>query len=171
MFKAIRKQGKNAPPLRDAAGRPQPRNKPRPGNRPYIFKDMQDFEVQTDWRLSEPFMAEWLEISTDGRVTVKANGSGYAWDGCTPKWSLFDLAIIGVPDGHIDVRSMKPFTYRASMVHDALYQYLDSVPVTKAAIDRLFFRMLGDFRPRHLYYFMVRHFGGRGIVQHGLPPD
>lgn len=101
-------------------------------------------------------------------VTVKANESGYAWDGCTPKWSLLNLVIVGVPDGHVDHRTMKPFTYHASLVHDALYQYLDSVPVPKAEIDRLFLKMLGDFKLRRLYYLAVKYFGGRGVKQKGI---
>ena len=74
------------------------------------FKEIVDFSYATPWRLLAPFVAEWLEIATDGRVTVKANASGYSWDGCTPKYSLFDVAIVGVPDGHVDVRTMKPDT-------------------------------------------------------------
>lgn len=147
---------------------PQPRAKKRTGNHPYIFKEMVDFTHRTAWRLQGPFVADWLEISTDGLVKVKANATGYAWDGCTPKYSFFDIAIVGVPDGHIDVRTMQPFTYRASMVHDALYQYLDSVPVRKRDIDLLFLEMLGDFRLRHLYYFAVKHLGGWGVVQRGV---
>jgi hypothetical protein len=147
---------------------PQPRPKKRRGNRPYIFKEMVDYSYQTTWSLDAPFVAEWLEVSTDGVVTVKSNGTGYSWDGCTPKFSLFDIAVVGIPDGHIDVRTMKPFTYRASMVHDALYQYLDSVPVSKRDIDLLFLEMLGDFRLRYIYYFAVKYFGGREIVQHGV---
>lgn len=76
--------------------------------------------------------------------------------------------MIGTPDGHIDHRTMKPYTYYASLVHDVLYQYLDSVPVSKAQIDRLFLQMLGDFKLRKLYYFCVKHLAGRGVIQHGL---
>lgn len=147
---------------------PQPRSKKRTGKHPYIFKEMVDFSYQTTWSLDASFVAEWLEISTDGLVTVKSNGTGYSWDGCTPKFSFFDITVVGIPDGHIDVRTMKPFTYRASMVHDALYQYLGSVPVSKRDIDLLFLDMLGDFRLRHLYYFAVKYFGGREIVQKGV---
>jgi hypothetical protein len=147
---------------------PTPRVKKRTGNHPYIFKEMINYTYPTTWSLRAPFIAEWLEISTDGLVTVKANDNGYSWDGCTPKLSLFDIKIVGVPDGHIDFRTMKPYTYRASMVHDALYQYLDSVPVYKKDIDLLFLEMLGDFRLRHLYYYAVKYLGGRGVIQHGV---
>jgi hypothetical protein len=147
---------------------PPPRVKKRRGNHPYIFKEMVDYACQTTWHLDAKFVTKWLEISTDGLVTVKANNTGYSWDGCTPKFSLFDIKIIGIPDGHIDVRTMQPYTYRASMVHDALYQYLDSVPVCKKDIDLLFLEMLGDFRLRYLYYFAVKYLGGREIIQRGI---
>jgi hypothetical protein len=147
---------------------PPPRVKKRTGNHPYIFKEMVNYTYPTTWSLDAQFVTEWLEISTDGLVTVKANDTGYSWDGCTPKFSLFDIKIVGVPDGHIDSRTMKPYTYRASMVHDALYQYLGSVPVYKRDIDLLFLEMLGDFRLRYLYYFAVKYLGGRGVTQHGV---
>ena len=86
----------------------------------------------------------------------------------TPKLNLFDLAVIGVPDGIIDIKTMKPKTYFASLVHDAFYQYLEDVPVTKAEVDRLFYEMLGDFWLRRVYYFMVRCFGARGVEQRGI---
>ena len=147
---------------------PQPREIVRSGNFPYIFKIEQDYTHPTSWSLEEPFESEWLEISVDGLIRIKANDSGYAWDGCTPKFSFFNLWVIGVPDGHVDYRTMQPYTYYASLVHDALYQYLDTVPVPKADVDQLFLEMLGDFKLRKLYYQSVRMFGGRGVVQQGL---
>lgn len=147
---------------------PLPRTQVRKGNFPYRFKIRKDYVCESGWQLTRPFHAQWLELSTSGRIRVKANAGGYAWDGCTPKWSLLNLCIIGVPDGHLDYRTMKPYTYHASLVHDALYQYLDSVPVAKQDIDLLFLKMLGDFRLRRAYYFAVRHFGGRGVTQRGL---
>lgn len=146
---------------------PKPREIVRKGNFPYIFKIEQDFTYQTHWRLETAFSSQWLEISTEGLVKVKANERGYSWDGCTPKLSIFNLWIIGVPDGHINYRTMKPYTYYASLVHDALYQYLDTVPVSKGQIDLLFLEMLGDFKLRKLYYFFVSKFGGKNVVQTG----
>jgi len=147
---------------------PQPREIVRKGNFPYIFKIYADYVYDTGWILENPFISEWLEISKSGRLTVKANKNGYAWDGCTPKWSVFNLFVVGTPDGHVDHRTMEPYTYRASLVHDALYQYLDTVPVTKDKIDRLFLKMLGDFKLRKIYYYGVKWFGGRGVVQRGI---
>lgn len=147
---------------------PTPREVLRTGNFPYKFKISDDYCHQTDWQLASPFNSEWLDISTSGLIRIKANEDGYSWDGCTPKWSVFNLFIIGTPDGHIDYRTMKPYTYFASLVHDALYQYLDTIPVAKEQIDLLFLDMLGDFKLRQFYYYAVKHLGGRGVVQHGL---
>lgn len=148
---------------------PPPIHRVRQGRFPYKFIISEDYHYgQTGWVLPVPFESKWLEVSKKGCIIVKANDTGYAWDGCTPKWSFLDLGIIGAPDGHIDYRTGKPYTYYASLVHDALYQYLDSVPVKKALIDKLFLKMLGDFRLRNLYYYCVRHFGGRGVIQKGL---
>ncbi|MBW3696126.1 hypothetical protein EK599_10485 [Vibrio sp. T187] len=147
---------------------PKPREIVRSGNFPYIFKISDDFDYQTEWKLEEPFDSKWLRISIDGLVTVKANENGYSWDGCTPKVSVLNLFILGVPDGHVNYRTMKPYTYDASLVHDALYQYLDTVPISKAEIDLLFLEMLGDFKLRKLYYFFVTKFGGKNVVQKGI---
>ena len=144
---------------------PTPRPKPS-RTFPWIYKIEQDYVYRdTGWVLQEDFVSEWLHISQQGVITVKANQHGYAWDGCTPKVSVFNLFVIGVPDGHVDYRSMKPYTYYASLVHDTLYQYLEDVPVAKAEIDGLFLKMLKDFKLRRLYYLAVKYFGGRGIVQ------
>ncbi len=146
---------------------PLPREIVRKGNFLYKFKIQKDYIYESGWKLEAAYSSEWLEISTSGQIRVKANDSGYAWDGCTPKWSVFNLFIFGVPDGHVDYRIMKPYTYYASLVHDALYQYLDSVPVSKDKIDLLFLEMLGDFKLRKIYYFFVKHCGGRGVTQNG----
>ena len=148
---------------------PQPMEKQRKGNFPYKFKITEDYVYSdTGWTLEEEFESKWLHVGTNGAVTVKANEDGYAWDGCTLKWSILNLKIVGVPDGHVDYRTMKAYTYFASLVHDALYQYLDTVPVSKDKIDRLFLKMLGDFKLRWLYYLAVKYFGGLGVKQHGV---
>jgi len=147
---------------------PKPREVIRKGNFPYKFKLDKTFSCETGWTLHEAFDSKWLAITSDGILTIKNDTEGYCWDGCTPKWSLLNLLIIGTPDGHIDHRTMKPFTYHASLVHDALYQYLDSVPVSKEKIDLLFLSMLGDFKLRKVYYLIVKYFGGKGVFQFNL---
>ena len=143
----------------------KPREIIRKGNFPYKFKIMEDYIYESGWNLDKPFTSEWLEINETGQIKVKTNEHGYSWDGCTPKWSFFNLMIVGTPDGHIDYRTMKPYTYYASLIHDALYQYLDTVPVPKRKIDLLFLKMLGDFKLRYLYYVATKYFGGMGIKQ------
>lgn len=133
---------------------------------PWIFKIHSDFQFQSIHR-DKSFDSKWLRLEPDGTVTVKANGSGYAWDGCTPKISILGLFILGTPDGHIDIETEKPITYFASMVHDAFYQYLEDVPVSKRDIDRQFYLMLKErgFPLARLYYMAVDRFGGRGVRQ------
>ncbi|WNC72488.1 hypothetical protein RGQ13_00515 [Thalassotalea psychrophila] len=138
---------------------PEPKHKQKKGNYPYIFKIKKDFSIDSGWCLENDFDSKWLKISKDGLVIVKASNDGYSWDGCTPKWSFFNLFVFGVPDGHYDHRTDKKFTQDASLVHDALYQYLDTIPVTKKQVDDLFLVMLGDFKLRYIYYVFVRVFG------------
>lgn len=147
---------------------PAPRTKLRKGNYPYLYTLNEDITQETSWQLAQPFDSQWLHISTKGSITVKAGKAGYAWDGCSPKFSFLNLAILGTPDGHVDYRTGKPYTYKASLFHDALYQYLDTVPVPKAEVDRLFYQMLGDFTLAKVYYLAVRLFGGIQVKQNGL---
>lgn len=147
---------------------PAPRTKQRKGNYPYLYTLKEDITQATTWQLVQPFDSQWLHISTEGTITIKAGKTGYAWDGCSPKFSFLNLAIIGTPDGHVDYRTGKPYTYKASLVHDALYQYLDTVPVPKAEVDKLFYQMLGDFTLARVYFWAVRLFGGIHVKQLGL---
>ncbi len=101
----------------------------------------------------------WLEILPDGTATVFAQ---YAWDGCTPKFSLWDI-LIGTPDGAPNSVTRKPKTYYASLMHDALYQFLDAgSPVNRANADKIFLELLtrDGFAPRLIYFAAVRLFGG-----------
>ena len=100
-----------------------------------------------------------LELQPNGDARVPA---GYCWDGCTPKFVIFDI-VCGVPDGIPNRLTRKPKAYYASLLHDALYQFLDcGLPLTRAQVDRIFLELLArdDFAPRWLYYAMVRIFGG-----------
>lgn len=100
-----------------------------------------------------------LEILPDGTATVFAH---YAWDGCTPKFSLWDI-LIGTPDGAPNSVTRKPKTYYASLMHDALYQFLDAdSPVKRANADKIFLELLtrDGFAPRLVYFAAVRLLGG-----------
>lgn len=96
-----------------------------------------------------------LVVEASGRITVMR---GYAWNGCSPKFCVFDV-LIGTPDGVVHARTGKPKTYYASLVHDALYQFLlldDAVKRRHA--DAFFLRLMGEsaFAPRYLYWLAVR---------------
>lgn len=100
-----------------------------------------------------------LEIHPNGDARVLAN---YAWDGCTPKFSLFDI-VFGIPDGIPNQVTKKPKAYYASLMHDVLYQFLDAnLPLSREQADRVFLEILtrDRFAPRPIYYAAVRAFGG-----------
>ena len=99
-----------------------------------------------------------LVVETSGRITVM---SGYCWNGCSPKFCLFDV-LIGTPDGVVYAPSGRPKAYFASLVHDALYQFLLlDQSIKRRHADRFFLRLLAasEFRPRYLYWLAVRAFG------------
>lgn len=102
-----------------------------------------------------------LRVFADGRICVK---KGYAWDGCSPKLSVFDLFWLGTPDGIADAITRKPATYEASLIHDALYQFMDDerMPFTRGHMDRFFLELMRRrrFLLRHPYYWAVRLAGG-----------
>jgi len=106
----------------------------------------------------------------------------YAWDGCTPKRFFFWFALFGTPDwwqrsekittlndagGFSEKKVFWQLAHHASLVHDALYQYLDSIPISKRDVDRQFHEMLLDSdMPRMmaaLYHLAVRFFGASDV--------
>lgn len=105
----------------------------------------------------------WLEISENGDIIIKGtHANGYAWDGCTPKFNIFDLFLIGTPDGRTIVNTGKPITYYASLVHDVLCQFRKDIGISRRQADKVFLIYLGDFNLRYIYYIAVRAYG---IVQ------
>ncbi|MBK9115780.1 MAG: hypothetical protein IPM22_09075 [Betaproteobacteria bacterium] len=98
---------------------------------------------------------------------IRANGAarvlaGYAWDGCTPKVVVCDV-VLGTPDGATHALTGKPKAYYASLLHDALYQFLDAdLPMSRKDADQVFLELLTreSFAPRGVYYAAVRAFGG-----------
>jgi hypothetical protein len=100
-----------------------------------------------------------LIIEAGGRITVT---EGYAWNGCSPKVCFFDF-LVGTPEGVVYAPTEKRKTYFASLMHDALYQFLlDGLPFRRRHADRFFLVLLGEseFAPRRLYWAAVRLFGG-----------
>ncbi len=99
-----------------------------------------------------------LIIEKGGIITVTR---GFAWNGCSPKFCVFDI-LFGTPEGSIHSISGKPKTYYASLVHDALYQFLaDDLSVTRRDADRFFLLLLTkyEFAPRWFYWLVVRLLG------------
>ncbi len=100
-----------------------------------------------------------LILEECGRLIVTRD---YAWNGCSPKFCVFDL-LLGTPEGVVHARTGRPKTYYASLVHDALYQFLpDGLPLKRRHVDAFFFDLLAesDFAPRWIYWAFVRLFGG-----------
>ncbi len=122
-----------------------------------IYKLDKAFICKTEL-VGHHFQSEWLTLLPDGTIEIP---EGYAWNGCSPKISVFDLCVIGTPDGIIDINTMKPKTYYASLVHDALYQYYEWHDILRNEIDQLFLKMMKNtkFRLANIYYHFVRFFG------------
>ena len=104
-----------------------------------------------------------LRISEDGAITVTKR---YTWDGCTPKFCLLDV-LLGIPDGAVysgpGEHTGKPKTYHASLIHDALYQFLNKdLPYNRKDADLFFLRLMQEtgFKLSGVYYIAVRIFGG-----------
>lgn len=103
----------------------------------------------------------WLVLGSDGLIIVK---KGYSWNGCSPKIEIMGR-IFGTSDGPIDPDSKLPKqTYCASMVHDALSQFLNDpdMVLSKRRIDKIFYLILkrDGFKYASVYYYAVRVFGG-----------
>jgi len=102
----------------------------------------------------------------------------YAWDGCTPKRFFYWIAVVGTPDWWHAARTIQTIdrsgrivdrevvwqiAHHASLVHDALYQYLEHIPIAKKDVDRLFRDMLVEaglhWSVAMIYHLAVRWFG------------
>jgi hypothetical protein len=123
----------------------------------YKFTHLQDDFILTNITGRE-FSCDWLGVERDGKITVRGTHyHGYAWDGCSPKWFCCGK-IWGTPDGKPDPRTGKPLTYYASMFHDALYQFKQTVNISRKESDILFHLLLKEagFRFHWLYMAGVR---------------
>ena len=110
--------------------------------------------------IKKTFNNDWLNISENGDIVVKGtNAEGYAWDGCTPKFNIYDLFLVGTPDGRVIVNTGKPITYYASLIHDILCQHAKCIGIKRKQADKVFLYYLGDFKLRYFYYFAVRIYG------------
>lgn len=113
----------------------------------YEFKDKEKQKIR-------------LAIRKNGEIRITTR---YSWDGCTPKLRIFDWFYIGIPDGAMSDKTGLPKAYHASLVHDALYQFLsEGVPYSRREADKMFLELLREtrFSLRWIYYLAVRTFGG-----------
>ncbi len=132
---------------------------------PADFRWASGLSVPRDLAFHDKKGAVRLIVHRSGIITVAAS---YAWDGCSPKFCAFDL-LIGTPDGVVDSRTGHPKTYYASLVHDAMYQFLlDGLPFSRGQVDGCFRRLMAEtgFGPRWLYWAAVRLFGWLFVAQH-----
>jgi hypothetical protein len=109
--------------------------------------------------------------------------NAYAWDGCSPKRLFFWVALIGTPDWWHSEQNIKAISEQgelvdkkvfwqlcmhASLIHDALYQYLDNIPLSKIEVDHLFYQMLLEAGMPELlakiYHFSVHKFGAKNVL-------
>ena len=101
-----------------------------------------------------------LSISKNGLVRVFKD---YSWDGCSPKIKLGDM-LIGTPEGAVNSETGYVYTYSASCLHDALYQFIKHpyMPFSRQQIDKIFKNRLDadGFKYSKIYYVAVRLFGG-----------
>ena len=135
----------------------------------WIFILDKDFVFNVRQHLTPDFSEGCAFVDRNGkrRLEIHANGdaivlAGYSWDGCTPKFAIWDI-VFGTPDGIPNSKTTKPKAYYASLLHDALYQFLDAnLPMSRAGADRVFLEILArdGFGPRRVYYTAVRLFGG-----------
>lgn len=130
----------------------------------WLYRLQEDFEYQSkykfpcNYRFLDKEEITRMEIYKDGTIVVKEN---YCWDGCTPKFNFIDISF-GVPDGITNPDTLKPKCYYASLVHDALCQFiLSELPLSKRQVDGIFYDLLkrSEFKPRYIYWVFVRIFG------------
>lgn len=116
------------------------------------------YEHEKDWFFGDKKGNTWLHLKSDGHIVVK---EGYCWDGCTPKFCFMDIQL-GTPEGAISEVDGKPKTWHASLVHDALCQYLPAgLPLNQKQVDDIMLTLLQDreFGMSRFYYIAVRAFG------------
>lgn len=123
--------------------------------------------LHKDFSKDFPLGCAFVDSTGKRRLEILPNGdakvlSDYAWDGCTPKFSVWDI-VFGTPDGIPNTKTTKPKTYYASLLHDILYQFLNAkLPMSRANADRIFLELLtrDGFAPKWIYFIAVRLFGG-----------
>lgn len=106
------------------------------------------------------FSSPYLYVLAHPKGTKVVVATNYAWDGCSPKIRFMDLEF-GTPEGVTNWQTKQPITYRASLVHDAIYQYKHQHQISRKQADKLFLQVLQQeqFAWAKAYYYAVRAFG------------
>ena len=133
------------------------------GRQYYIFRLDEDVKISTKRiKHKESWQSDKFHIFIENETTNITVKNGYEWDGCTPKFHLFDI-VFGIPDGVPNPKTNKPKAYFASCVHDILYEHAHILPsqITRKIADQIFYDELkkANFAPAKIYYFGVRVFG------------
>ena len=112
------------------------------------------YELTKDFSIQLPFACKfykshYIEALPDGELKIN---KGYRWNGCSPKFEIFDI-VIGTPEGVRFGKYSK--TYHPSLVHDALYQ---AKCCTRKQADKVFLALMGktNFKLRYIYWLVVR---------------
>jgi len=132
----------------------------------YLYTLEKEFVYQSSKLKGLSFKCDWLELKPDGTAIVPKE---YSWDGCSPKWRICGF-VFGTPEGDIEVETGKPRTYYASLVHDALYQFMEEIAAAnnlspkdvKKIADKILLDILLEhkFKLAYVYYYAVKYIGG-----------
>ena len=114
----------------------------------YFYELTRDYEVYISELKGIYFSSDYLKIN-NGSVIIL---SGYRWNGASPKWTWLGV-MWGTPDG------VMKSTLKATLVHDALYQYGKQIGIKRSLADKVLYSSLELFQLKGLYYVMVRLFG------------
>ena len=126
---------------------------------PANFTWTSPFALDADYAFADSRGRVRLVLERNGAITVTR---GYTWNGCSPKFRILDL-LVGTPEGVVNARTGQRKTYFASLVHDALYQFLaNGLPLTRRQADLAFLFLMREsgFRLAPVYWLFVRAFGG-----------
>lgn len=131
------------------------------GKNRWLFRLEHNTFYNQDVILGVHFESERLSIMPNGEIMIKASRlQPFTWDGNTPKWNVLDI-VVGTPDGVVHTLTGLRKTQRASLLHDALYQFAPRESVTRKQADKLSLLEMKKtkFKLARLYWFFVRLFG------------
>lgn len=124
----------------------------------YLYTLENDYKFFAQTLIPIRFENKWIRAN-EVSFTIK---KGYSWNGASPKKMMFNK-VIGTPEGPIGDNGL-PATYHATLIHDALYQFmpeLEKLGYTRKQADQefLYEMQFAGFKYAKLYYYGVRMFG------------